>query len=133
MKTNFFKQLGVSLLLISGVCSSQAFAADKKTTTEKIDVTPTVDNVSSQELAAIYVLSEICPDLTHKNTKFDQAYENLAKSYLNNRTDAVTFLKKQVKNKEFKPILKEARADAKKASDKTNLAICNEVIQYYAK
>ena len=133
MKTHFFKQLGVSLLIMAGICSSSTFAANQTSTAEKIDVTPTVDNVSPQELAAIYVLSEICPALTNKDKSFDQAYENLAKSYLDNQADAVALLKKRAKSKAFKPILKEARADAKAASEQTNRNICNEVIQYYAK
>ena len=132
MKKNVFKTLSASFLIASSLFASNAFAADKKSETEKIEVTPT-ENVSQQELATIYVLSEICPDLIDQDSKFDKAYENLAKAYLDNKPDATALLKKQVKSKDFKASLKEARKDAKAASDKDNREICHEVVTYYSK
>ena len=77
MKKNVFKIAGLSFLLASSVFTSTAFAKDKKAESEQIEVTPTSDNVTPQELAAIYVLSEVCPSLIGKDLKFNKAYENL--------------------------------------------------------
>ncbi|WP_130802916.1 MCR_0457 family protein [Acinetobacter ihumii] len=135
MKKNLFKIAGLSFLIASStlITATSTFAADKKTDAEKIEVTPSSDNVTPQELAAIYVLSEVCPTLIGKDLKFNKAYENLVKAYLNNEPNAVEILKKRVKTKEFQPALKEARADAKKASDDDNRQICDDVRNYYSK
>ena len=82
MKKNFFKTLGLSFLITSSLFTTTVFAAEKKSEPEKIEVTPTSEGVTPQELAAIYVLSEICPDLIGKDLKFNKAYDNLVKSYL---------------------------------------------------
>lgn len=134
MKKNVFKTLGLSFLIASSALASTAFAADKKSTeAEKIEVTPTSDSVTKQELAAIYVLSEICPSLIGKDLKFNKAYDNLVKAYLNNDANAVESLNKRVKGKDFKEALKEARNDAKAASDSDNRQICDDVRNYYSK
>ncbi|CAM4281578.1 hypothetical protein MMP66_07035 [Acinetobacter dispersus] len=133
MKKNVFKTLGLSLLIASSALTSTAFAADKKSETEKIEVTPMSDSVTKQELAAIYVLSEICPSLIGKDLKFNKAYDNLVKAYLGNDTKAVETLNKRVKGKDFQEALKEARADAKAASDNDNRQICDDVRNYYSK
>ncbi|EPG38462.1 MCR_0457 family protein [Acinetobacter colistiniresistens] len=134
MKKNVFKTLGLSLLIASSALAPTAFAADKKTAeAEKIEVTPTSDSVTKQELAAIYVLSEICPSLIGKDLKFNKAYDNLVKAYLNNDAKAVETLNKRVKGKDFQEALKEARADAKAASDNDNRQICDDVRNYYSK
>ncbi|WP_277561417.1 MCR_0457 family protein [Acinetobacter beijerinckii] len=134
MKKNVFKALGLSFLIASSVLAPTAFAADKKASeAEKIEVTPISDTVTKQELAAIYVLSEICPSLIGKDLKFNKAYENLVKAYLNNDAKAVETLNKQVKTKDFQEALKEARSDAKAASDEDNRQICDDVRNYYSK
>lgn len=134
MKKNVFKTLGLSFLIASSTLAPTAFAADKKSTeAEKIEVTPTSDSVTKQELAAIYVLSEICPSLIGKDLKFNKAYDNLVKAYLNNDANAVESLNKRVKGKDFKEALKEARNDAKAASDSDNRQICDDVRNYYSK
>ncbi len=69
MKKNVFKTLGLSFLITSSLFTTTVFAAEKKSEPEKIEVTPTSESVTPQELAAIYVLSEICPDLIGKDLK----------------------------------------------------------------
>lgn len=105
----------------------------KKSETEKIEVTPTLEGVTPQELAAIYVLSEICPDLIGRDLKFNKAYDNLVKSYLSNETNAVDILNKRAATKEFQAPLAEARKDAKAASEDDNRQICDDVRNYYSK
>ena len=133
MKKHIFAQLSLSLLIMSSLATSPVFAADKKTVADKIEVTPISEDVTKEELAAIYVLSEICPSLIGKDLKFNKAYEKLVKAYSSNEDDAVDVLKKRVKSKDFKAALEEARNDAKAASDDDNRQICDDVRNYYSK
>ena len=133
MKKNVFASLGLSLLITATVVTPATYAAEKKSSTEKIEVTPMADNVSDQELAAIYVLSEICPSLIGKDLKFNTAYENLAQAFLANEKDAVKMLYKRAKAKDFQVALTEARNDANAASEDDNRQICDDVRNYYSK
>ena len=133
MKKHIFAQLSLSLLIMSSFATSPVFAADKKSVAEKIEVTPISEDVTKEELSAIYVLSEICPSLIGKDLKFNKAYEKLVKAYSSNEDDAVDVLKKRVKSKDFKAALEEARNDAKAASDNDNLQICDVVRNYHSK
>lgn len=133
MTKNVLKTLGLSFLLTSTAFSATTYAAEKKSETEKIEVTPTSENVTQQELAAIYVLSEICPPLIGKDLKFNKAYDNLVKAYLDNDPKAVDVLNKRAKSKDFQAALTEARNDAKAASDEDNRQICDDVRNYYSK
>ena len=133
MKKNVFKTLGLSFLITSSLFTTTVFAAEKKSEPEKIEVTPTSEGVTPQELAAIYVVSEICPDLIGKDLKFNKAYDNLVKSYLSNEPNAVDILNKRAKTKEFQAPLAEARKDAKAASEDDNRQICDDVRNYYSK
>ena len=98
--------------------------------TEKIEVTPTSENVTQQELAAIYVLSEICPPLIGKDLKFNKAYDNLFKAYLDNDPKAVDVLNNRAKSKDFQAALTEARNDAKAAGNEQNTLVCQDVKAY---
>ena len=133
MKKNVFASLGLSLLIAATVVMPATYAAEKKSSTEKIEVTPMADNVSDQELAAIYVLSEICPSLIGKDLKFNTAYENLAQAFLANEKDAVKMLNQRAKAKDFQVALTEARNDANAASEDDNRQICDDVRNYYSK
>ena len=133
MKKHIFAQLSLSLLIMSSFATSPVFAADKKSVAEKIEVTPISEDVTKEELAAIYVLSEICPSLIGKDLKFNTAYENLAQAFLANEKDAVKMLNKRAKAKDFQVALTEARNDANAASEDDNRQICDDVRNYYSK
>lgn len=133
MKKNVIKTLTLSLLITSSAFVTTAFAADQKAEPEKIEVTPVSDDVTQQELAVIYVLSETCPSLIGKDLKFNKAYDNLVKAYLSNEANAVDILNKRVHSKDFQEPLEEARAIAKAASDEDNRQICDDVRTYYSK
>ena len=79
------------------------------------------------------MLSEICPPLIGKDHKFNKAYDNLVKAYLDNDPKAVDVLNKRAKSKDFQAALTEARNDAKAASDEDNRQICEYVRNYYSK
>ncbi|MFV5375602.1 MULTISPECIES: MCR_0457 family protein [Acinetobacter] len=134
MKKSLVQSLSLVLLMSM---ATVGFAADKKKTTEKktenenvVEVTPQ-QGITPEELAAIQVLSEICPDLIgKKDADFAQGYERLVKDYLPNETDAVSALEKRSKDKGFKKYLKEARQDAKAAGDEQNTLVCQDVKAY---
>ncbi|MCE6001915.1 hypothetical protein KWF86_15560 [Acinetobacter pittii] len=134
MKKSLVQSLSLVLLMSM---ATAGFAADKKKTTEKktenenvVEVTPQ-QGTTPEELAAIQVLSEICPSLIgKKDADFAQGYERLVKDYLPNEIDAVSALEKRSKDKAFKKYLKEARSDAKAAGDEQNTLVCQDVKAY---
>lgn len=130
MKKNVFKTLSLSLLIASSAFASTTFAANAKQESENIDVTSTVQSTTQEELAAIYVLSEICPKLIDEDKKFSQGYERLVKEYLPKESKAVDLLNTRAKAKDFQKFLVEARKDASAATQAQNRQICEDVQNY---
>ena len=132
MHLGFRMNLNVMKKVILAVCGSSliaigsAHAANKD---ENIEVTP-LQQVTQQELAAIYVLSEVCPSLFSDQSQFENGYNTLAKEYLPQQKNPTEYLKSLSKEKKFKPILAEAQADAKKAGKAKNQEICKELSTY---
>ena len=132
MHLGFRMNLNVMKKVILAVCGSSliaigsAHAANKD---ENIEVTP-LQQVTQQELAAIYVLSEVCPSLVSDQSQFENGYNTLAKEYLQQQKNPTEYLKSLSKEKKFKPILAEAQADAKKAGKAKNQEICKELSTY---
>ncbi|OTG83336.1 hypothetical protein B9T33_02710 [Acinetobacter sp. ANC 5054] len=126
MKNMFVKSLCALTFSAFTLGAMSVHAAD-----EKIEVTPT-PSVTKQELAAIYVLSEVCPKLVSDNDKpkFDAGYAKLAKEYLPSEKNPVNALQQLSKQKSFKEALNEAKSDAKKAGNKKNGEICKELTAY---
>lgn len=122
MKSKLLKTCSI-VTLTTGLLFTQANAAD-----ENIDVTQ--HNVTNEELAAIFVLSEICPTLNQSGEKFDRGYTQLVKEYLPNEKNPVSALESLAKQDNFKAALDEARSDAKKASDANNTEICQDVSNF---
>ena len=81
-------------------------------------------------MAAIYVLSDICPKLVKDDEAFEAGYARLLKEFLPESTDPTTDIKKLVKEKSFKSVLKEAQSDAKKAGKEANIGVCEDVLNY---
>lgn len=127
MKSSMFKSLSLGLLTTAVMSLSVTHAATQQD--ENIEVTP-IQKVTQQELAAIYVLSEVCPSLVKDDAQFSRGYSKLAQEYLPQEKDAVSALSKLSKEKKFKSILAEARSDAKKAGDSKNKEICQELTTY---
>ena len=131
MNNKLSKTLSLVLLSSSLVVSSWGFAAKEKASKnsgENIEVTQ--QQVTKEELAAIHVLSEICPSLIKVDDAFKTGYSNLLKDYLPNEKDPQAALKSVVKQKDFKAILEQARKDAKQAGKKENTEICEDVKKY---
>ena len=127
MKLSMFKSLSLGLLTTALMTLSVTHAATQQD--ENIEVTPT-QKITQQELAAIYVLSEVCPSLVKENDQFKKGYAKLAQEYLPQEQDPVNALQKLSKQKNFKSILAEAKSDAKKAGDVKNKEICLELTTY---
>ena len=127
MKLSMFKSLSLGLLTTALMTFSVTHAATQQD--ENIEVTPN-QKITQQELAAIYVLSEVCPSLVKENDQFKKGYAKLAQEYLPQEQDPVNALQKLSKQKNFKSILAEAKSDAKKAGDVKNKEICQELTTY---
>ena len=126
MNLNVMKKVILAVCGSSLIAISSAHAANKE---ENIEVTP-LQQVTQQELAAIYVLSEVCPSLVSDQSQFENGYNSLAKEYLPQQKNPTEYLKSLSKEKKFKPILAEAQADAKKAGKAKNQEICKELSTY---
>ena len=123
MKNKFLKAL---ILASSTLTAASIFASD-----ENIEVTP-IQDVTQHELAAIYVLSEICPNMVDQaeQDKFAAGYSKLVKEYLPNEKNPVARLEILSQDVNFKSILAEAETDAKNAGDAKNKEICKELTTY---
>lgn len=124
MKNPLFKSLSILTLAAATLFSPAVFAAN-----ENIDVTPD-QQITHEELAAIYVLSEVCPSLVKDPTKFEQGFGKLVKEYLPSQKNPVQALNQLAQQNSFSTVLKEARNDAKTAGDAQNKSICNELVSY---
>ena len=102
MKNSVVKAISILSFSVFTLMTHSVYAAD-----EKIEVTPT-PQVTQQELAAIYVLSDICPSLVSDQAKFAQGYAKLTKEYLPNEKNPVTALEKLGQQKSFRSVLNEA-------------------------
>lgn len=124
MKNPIFQALTFCAISAATLLGTSAFAADKN-----INVTPT-QQVTKQELAAIYVLSEICPSMVKDKSQFNQGYTKLVTEYMPGQRNPVESLNQMAKQNDFRNILAEAQSDAKKAGKKKNQVICNELTTY---
>ena len=128
MMTQFGAQMKSSLFKSFALVA--AFAISNSASAQNIDVSPEQAVISKQELAAIYVLSEICPKYIKDQVKLDAGYKKLAAEYLPNEKNPVDSLKKMSQEASFKSILAEAQLDARQAGEKKNKAICTDLSAY---
>ncbi|WP_338558849.1 MCR_0457 family protein [Acinetobacter sp. KS-LM10] len=129
MQNKLTAMLAAGILSTSFAMSSTAFAEQNKADIkENIEVTQ--QNVTKDELAAIYVLSEVCPPLVPQDDKFKAGYNSLLKDYLPNEKSPDAALKSLVKQSAFKTALEQARLDAKTAGEQGNKKVCNDVKDY---
>ena len=104
--------------------STMSFAQDSNH-----EVTPT-QYVTEEELAALFVLSEICPNLVDNQTAFQQGYQNFVEAYLPELKQPMQALNRFGHEASFAPILLEAQQDAKNAGNAKNTQICQELMTY---
>lgn len=130
MQNKLMGFLSVGLLSASFAFIPTAFAEKTKATDIKENIDVTQQSVTKDELAAIYVLSEVCPSLIKQDEKFNAGYSKLLKDYLPNEKSPENSLKNLVKQSSFNDALKQARLDAKTAGDKGNRQVCEDVKDY---
>ncbi len=125
------KALLPTVLMLTAFSNSNLYAAET-VQNENIEVRSQTEPTTKEELATIYVLSEICPKIVGKNdTKaFEQGYARLAKDYWPNKSDAVQGLNKLAQQDQFKSYLLQARSNAKNATVEDNRDVCKDVIAY---
>ena len=128
---NKFFRLSMAFLLGTAFVMPSAFAKSQKIQEENIDVTNL--QVTKDELAAIYVLSEVCPSLIKTDKQYETGYARLVKDYLPQEKSPETALKSLVKQSSYKQALDQARLDAKTAGDKGNTEVCQDVKEYNPK
>ncbi|MBF7682099.1 hypothetical protein I2F27_01935 [Acinetobacter sp. B5B] len=115
-----------SILLALPVSSLYAKATE--TEDKNIDVTPQQTGVTDEELAAIYVLSELCSDYGFKkDPNYRSGYAELLKENMPGIQNPMNALQMRTKQKDFKPFLEQARQDANKAGEAENKEICKEI------
>ncbi|MDM1757296.1 MULTISPECIES: hypothetical protein [Acinetobacter] len=124
------KTLAVGILSTSFMAMPTAFAANKNADAQDENIEVTQHSVTNEELAAIYVLSDICPKLVKDNDAFEAGYARLLKDFLPESADPAAEIKKLAKEKSFKSVLKEAQSDAKKAGKEANTGVCEDVLNY---
>jgi hypothetical protein len=95
MNLNVMKKVILAVCGSSLIAIGSAHAANKD---ENIEVTP-LQQVTQQELAAIYVLSEVCPSLVSDQSQFENGYNALAKEYLPQQKNPTEYLKSLSKEK----------------------------------
>lgn len=130
MQNQWLGFLSAGLISASLAFAPTAFAEKTNSTDIKENIEVTQQSVTKDELAAIYVLSEVCPSLVKQDDQFKTGYNKLLKDYLPQEKTPDTALKSLVKQSSFKDALKQARADAKTAGDKGNLKVCEDVKDY---
>lgn len=119
-------KLMIGLLCGSSLGMSVAYA---EAPTENIEVTPEHNETTPEELAAIYVLSELCTGYGYdKEPGFKEGYAALVKENMPDEKDPVTALEQRAKQKDFQKYIIEAQSDAKKAGEQQNKDICSEIL-----
>lgn len=132
IKSNFNKTLTTALLigLLTSTTAMHVNAQDDQANTDatNIDVTPEQSGVTQEELAAIYVLSELCSNYGYKkDPAYRNGFEQLVKENMPGIQKPLNALEMRAKQKDFKPFLDQARLDAKNAGEQQNKEICQEI------
>ncbi len=124
------KMLSISLISVSFLAISPAFAASKKTQTEDQNIDVSQDQASLEEIATVYNLSKLCPSLVKDKATFEKAYDVELKKVLPNESNPKTFVQTLAKQKDFQLKLKDVQKASSKFSKKENAEMCQEVADY---
>ena len=142
-KRHFYTGFATLLLLTAQLTSAASFAANTDTASPNqtsdqssansaanIEVSPDSAKTTQEELATIYVLSEICPKLIGSSKAFNQGYARLVKDYWQQKGNPVQALALHAQTDQFKKYLVEAQQNAQSVSAENNRDVCNDVIAY---
>ncbi|WP_111892695.1 MCR_0457 family protein [Acinetobacter sp. MB5] len=121
-------KLMIGLLCGASFGISLAYAETPTADAENIEVTPDHNETTPEELAAIYVLSQLCTGYGYdKEPGYKEGYASLVKENMPDEKDPVQALEQRAKQKDFQKYIIEAQSDAKKAGDQQNKDICGEI------
>ncbi len=125
------KTLLMTILLtsISITGFAKTVAQDNVIDDEGIEVSSSMQS-TREEIAAIQVLSEICPKIIGKNKNFDSGYQRLLKDFMPGFENPSLAVRALNEEDDYQTILKQAREDAAKASQEDNREICLGVIDW---
>jgi hypothetical protein len=106
----------------------QAHAASPANAVEFKNALPT----TMQELAAVNVLQDICPQLLDAGLQadFQKGYGRLLAELLPNIDTPLLAIQSLKDDNEYKPLLAEARQDAAAATVTENREVCLDVVHY---
>lgn len=115
------------LLLTLSLCSTSHAVASKKQTLS-MDSTTT----SMEEVAAVDVLSEICPKILGEqmNRPFSAGYRKLLADMLPSISDPALGVQTLHDNPEYMQLLQGARDDAANVTIDENRQVCLDVVHY---
>lgn len=116
-----------SLLKCISVASCLLTASFAQANNQRLDVSN--QHTSLQEIAAIQVIGETCPNLIGKNPNFNQGYDLLLAEFLP-VSDPKQALRLLNQEKKYQIALKEARSDMAKATREYNREVCLGVIEW---
>ena len=116
----------VKKLLITVLCfsSTQLFAA------QALPEEQATAAISEEEMAALYVLSQICPALVDDQQQLQQGYENILRDYIPQLKQPAKALQQLSQQPRFATILREAEVTARQAGEQQNRIICEEILAY---
>ncbi len=128
---HLLKSLAIASILTAFTVS--AFAQNEKSSTdENVEISSQLQT-TKEEIAAIQVLSEICPDIIGKNKNFDSGYQRILTDFLPGISNPVLAVQALSEEEDYQVILKQARQDAANASREENREVCLGVIEWNKK
>ena len=122
MISKLFKTL--TAISLSTLMAMPVFAQD-----ENVEISPET-GTTREEIAAMHVLSEICPQIIGQNKNFDAGYIRVLNDLLPGISDPVAAVKAYSKDPEFQPAIQQAREDAARATSEDNRQVCLDVIEW---
>ena len=95
-------------------------ASDALTTAE-------ADTLTKEDLAAVQILTEVCPALMSHHEGFQKKIEALSQTFLGNLSSKVTLAQLQ-QDSEYQLILKAAKNDAAEVEQAEQKAACEDIL-----
>ena len=125
----------LSICLISNSYAAPHHAAAAKTTTAAGSGAVTVEGANStsqEEIAAVDVLNEICPNIlgTNNNTNFKKGYSSLVHYLLPTMKYPVEAVAAMHTDPEYMKIYSDARVQALAQKPEDNRDVCLDVLRY---
>ena len=86
------------------------------------------DTIVKEDIAAIQVLTEVCPALTSNNPKIQTAIQGMTQTFLKDLQNASTTIEQLKQDAEYQKIYKEAQADATSVEQSEQKSACEDLL-----